>query len=279
MVITDRGCVQYTTAVCTWGGVTARTFRRGWRRAQDVTWAAAPIAPPREPAAALERAARGLAEELQGFERAEVVARDAAPQARRAVVAVRPRPLRLRNDEALARGARPLLDRRRLRTVRGGLARRGVVLVARALRPQGPQHVVERAEGAGERLRGDLRRAFNQRRGRGLRGLGRALAGGLDLLEVLLGVAPDLGRRARRDALGDLLPLAAVDVEALRNSSCSSAVQRPVALGMDLASRARAPPAALDGAFGPATVLDVNDAKSFFSTAACSAVPGAVVVL
>ena len=54
-------------------------------------------------AAALERAARGLAEELQGFERAEVVARDAAPQARRAVVAVRPRPLRLRNDEALAR--------------------------------------------------------------------------------------------------------------------------------------------------------------------------------
>ena len=65
----------------------------------------------------------------------------------------------------------------------------------------------------------------------------------------------------------------------LRNSSCSSAVQRPVALGMDLASRARAPPAALDGAFGPATVLDVNDAKSFFSAAACSAVPGAVVVL
>merc|ERR1719337_541715 len=64
----------------------------------------------------------------------------------------------------------------------------------------------------------------------------------------------------------------------LRNSSCSSAVQRPVALGMDLASRARAPPA-LDGAFGPATVLDVNDANSFFSAAACSAVPGAVVVL
>jgi len=48
---------------------------------------------------------------------------------------------------------------------------------------------------------------------------------------------------------------------------------------MDLASRARAPPAALDGAFGPATVLDVNDANSFFSAAACSAVPGAVVVL
>mmetsp|Transcript_5073 Transcript_5073/g.14366 ORF Transcript_5073/g.14366 Transcript_5073/m.14366 type:complete len:152 (-) Transcript_5073:30-485(-) len=65
----------------------------------------------------------------------------------------------------------------------------------------------------------------------------------------------------------------------LRNSSCSSAVQRPVALGMDLASRARAPPAALDGAFGPATVLDVNDANSFFSAAACSAVPGAVMVV
>ena len=60
----------------------------------------------------------------------------------------------------------------------------------------------------------------------------------------------------------------------LRNSSCSSAVQRPVALGMDLASRARAPPAALDGAFGPATVLDVNDAKSFFSAAALAAVSG-----
>merc|ERR1719240_1248253 len=124
MVITDRGCVQYTTAVCTWGGVTARTFRRGWRRAQDVTWAAAPIAPPREPAAALERAAR---------DRAEVVARDAAPQARRAVVAVRPRPLRLRDDEALARRARPLLDRRRRGLVATRLARR-FVLVAGALR-------------------------------------------------------------------------------------------------------------------------------------------------
>ena len=60
----------------------------------------------------------------------------------------------------------------------------------------------------------------------------------------------------------------------LRNSSCSSAVQRPVALGMDLASRARAPPAALDGAFGPATVLDVNVAKSFFSAAALFIVLG-----
>ena len=60
----------------------------------------------------------------------------------------------------------------------------------------------------------------------------------------------------------------------LRNSSCSSAVQRPVALGMDLASRARAPFWALPGAFGPATVLDVNDAKSFFSAAALVMVPG-----
>jgi len=50
-------------------------------------------------------------------------------------------------------------------------------------------------------------------------------------------------------------------------------------LGMDLASRARAPPAALDGAFGPATVLDVNDAKSFFSAAAFATVLGAVVVV
>ena len=65
----------------------------------------------------------------------------------------------------------------------------------------------------------------------------------------------------------------------LRNSSCSSAVQRPVALGMDLASRARAPVWALLGAFGPASVLDVNVGQSFFSAAACSAVPGAVVVL
>merc|ERR1719456_793459 len=88
------------------GGIRA-DFPARWRRAQDVTWAAAPIAPPRKRLiTSLERAARGLAEELQGFERAEVVARDAAPQARRAVVAVRPRPLRLRNDEALARGAR-----------------------------------------------------------------------------------------------------------------------------------------------------------------------------
>ena len=65
----------------------------------------------------------------------------------------------------------------------------------------------------------------------------------------------------------------------LRNSSCSSAVQRPVALGMDLASRARAPPGALDGAFGPATVLDVNDAKSFFSAAALVMVLGGAVVV
>merc|ERR1719263_2511117 len=164
------------------GGGYARPFRHVGRGAQDVTWAAAPIAPPRKRLiTSLERAARGLAEELQCFERAEVVARDAAPQARRAVVAVRPRPLRLRNDEALARGARPLLDRRRLTSIGGGLARRLIILVAGALRPQGPQHVVERAEGAGERLRGDLGRAFNQRRGRGLGVLGRALAGGLDL--------------------------------------------------------------------------------------------------
>ena len=52
-----------------------------------------------------------------------------------------------------------------------------------------------------------------------------------------------------------------------------------MALGMDLASRARAPPAALDGAFGPATVLDVNVAKSFFSAAAFATVLGAVVVV
>ena len=65
----------------------------------------------------------------------------------------------------------------------------------------------------------------------------------------------------------------------LRNSSCSSAVQRPVALGMDLASRARALFWALLGAFGPATVLDVNDAKSFFSAAAFATVLGAVVVV
>merc|ERR1719263_690802 len=197
------------------GGGYARPFRHVGRGAQDVTWAAAPIAPPRKRLiTSLERAARGLAEELQCFERAEVVARDAAPQARRAVVAVRPRPLRLRDDVALARRARPLLGRRR-GLVAAGLARR-VVLVAGALRPQGPQHVVERAEGAGERLRGDLRRAVGRSRLlSGLGGPGGALAGGLDLLEVLLGVAPDLGRRARRDALGDLLPLAAVDVEAL----------------------------------------------------------------
>ena len=44
----------------------------------------------------------------------------------------------------------------------------------------------------------------------------------------------------------------------LRNSSCSSAVQRPVALGMDLASRARAPVWALLDVFGGASVLDVN---------------------
>ena len=65
----------------------------------------------------------------------------------------------------------------------------------------------------------------------------------------------------------------------LRNSSCSSAVQRPVALGMDLASRARAPVWALLEVFGGASVLDVNVGQSFFSAAACSAVPGAVVVL
>ena len=41
-----------------------------------------------------------------------------------------------------------------------------------------------------------------------------------------------------------------------------------------MASRARAPPAALDGAFGPATVLDVNVAKSFFSVAALFVVGG-----
>ena len=60
----------------------------------------------------------------------------------------------------------------------------------------------------------------------------------------------------------------------LRNSSCSSAVQRPVALGMDLASRARAPVWALLGAFGPASVLDVNVGQSFFSAAALAAVSG-----
>jgi len=48
---------------------------------------------------------------------------------------------------------------------------------------------------------------------------------------------------------------------------------------MDLASRARAPVWALLGAFGPASVLDVNVGQSFFSAAPCSAVPGAVVVL
>jgi len=48
---------------------------------------------------------------------------------------------------------------------------------------------------------------------------------------------------------------------------------------MDLASRARALFWALLGALEPATVLDVNVAKSFFSAAACSAVPGAVAVL
>ena len=52
-----------------------------------------------------------------------------------------------------------------------------------------------------------------------------------------------------------------------------------MALGMDLASRARALFWALLGAFGPATVLDVNDAKSFFSAAALAAVLGAVVVV
>ena len=65
----------------------------------------------------------------------------------------------------------------------------------------------------------------------------------------------------------------------LRNSSCSSAVQRPVALGMDLASRARALFWALLGAFGPATVLDVNEAESLFSAAAFATVLGAVVVV
>ena len=166
MVITDGdGACNTRQAVCTLG--VGADFPARWRRAQDVTWAAAPIAPPRKRHHALERAARGLAEELERLERAEVVARDAAPQARRAVVAVRPRPLRLRNDEALARRARPLLDRRRVASIGGGLARRLIVVVARALRPQGPQHVVERAEGAGERLRGDLGRAVNQWRGRG----------------------------------------------------------------------------------------------------------------
>merc|ERR1719473_2105 len=211
MVITDRDVYNTRQRCVHWGGGT-RGLSGTLAEGTGCHMGGGAYRAAAEAAGALERAARGLAEEPQGLERAEVVARDAAPQARRAVVAVRPRPLRLRNDEALARRARPLLGRRRL--VAAGLARR-FVLVARALRPQGPQHVVERAEGAGERLRGDLGRAFNQWRGRGLRGLGGALAGGLDLLEVLLGVAPDLGRRARRDALGDLLPLAAVDVEAL----------------------------------------------------------------
>jgi hypothetical protein len=48
---------------------------------------------------------------------------------------------------------------------------------------------------------------------------------------------------------------------------------------MDLASRARAPVWALLEVFGGASVLDVNVGQSFFSAAACSAVPGAVVVL
>ena len=65
----------------------------------------------------------------------------------------------------------------------------------------------------------------------------------------------------------------------LRNSSCSSAVQRPVALGMDLASRARAPFWALPGPVGPATVLDVNVAKSFLSAAALVMVLGGAVVV
>merc|ERR1719473_1457339 len=212
MVITDRDVYNTRQRCVHWGGGT-RGLSGTLAEGTGCHMGGGAYRAAAEAAAALERAARGLAEELQGLERAEVVARDAAPQARRAVVAVRPRPLRLRNDEALARRARPLLGRRRL--VAAGLARR-FVLVARALRPQGPQHVVERAEGAGERLRGDLRRAVGRRRcWSGLRGPGGALAGGLDLLEVLLGVAPDLGRRARRDALGDLLPLAAVDVEAL----------------------------------------------------------------
>merc|ERR1719198_2562558 len=167
MVITDRDVYNTRQRCVHWEGVRAdfpaRAEGTGCHMGGGAYRAAA------EAAEALERAARRLAEEFQCLERAEVVARDAAPQARRAVVAVRPRPLRLRNDEALAR-----------------LARRLIILVARAFRPQGPQHVVERAEGAGERLRGDLGRAFNQRRGRGLGGLGRALAGGLDLLEVLL---------------------------------------------------------------------------------------------
>merc|ERR1719473_1394000 len=214
MVITDRDVYNTRQRCVHWGGGT-RGLSGTLAEGTGCHMGGGAYRAAAEAAGALERAARGLAEELQGPERAEVVARDAAPQARRAVVAVRPRPLRLRNDVALARRARPLLGRRRL--VATGLARRGVVvLVARALRPQGPQHVVERAEGAGERLRGDLRRAVGRRRcWSGLRGPGGALAGGLDLLEVLLGVAPDLGRRARRDALGDLLPLAAVDVEAL----------------------------------------------------------------
>ena len=60
----------------------------------------------------------------------------------------------------------------------------------------------------------------------------------------------------------------------LRNSSCSSAVQRPVALGMDLASRARALFWALLEVLGGASVLDVNVAKSFFSVAALFIVLG-----
>jgi hypothetical protein len=48
---------------------------------------------------------------------------------------------------------------------------------------------------------------------------------------------------------------------------------------MDLASRARALFWALLGAFGPATVLDVNVAKSFFSAAALFIVLGGAVVV
>ena len=51
-----------------------------------------------------------------------------------------------------------------------------------------------------------------------------------------------------------------------------------MALGMDLASRARAPVWALLEVFGGASVLDVNVGQSFFSAAACSAVFGVGIV-
>ena len=47
MVITDRDVYNTRQRCVHWGGVTA-DFPARWRRAQDVTWAAAPIAPPRK---------------------------------------------------------------------------------------------------------------------------------------------------------------------------------------------------------------------------------------